>query len=202
MNKEVVIIGGGVCGGLVSSGLTALLPYSESPIINLAVAGASAFGATRVKGASTKDNLLKGALVGSTLTQVAISIKKIATKNLSARLIGDGKATQFMKGAVGLACPYEDGLNGAFMGGDGHVYQYDENGLNGTYIDEAGNIFQENGLNGTFTDEYGNVFQVQDGLHGALEDELYQNGLQGAEEYVYGEDGLHGAEEDLYNEIY
>jgi hypothetical protein len=188
MNKEVVIIGGGVIGGVVSNGLTALFPSSENPIINLAIAGASAFGVTRVKGTSTNANLLKGALIGSTLAQVAITVKKIATKSLSARLTGDGKATQFM--------------NGTFMGGDGHVYQYDENGLNGTYIDEAGNIFQENGLNGTFTDEHGNVYEMQDGLHGALEDELYQDGLHGIEEYVYGEDGLHGAEEDLYNEIY
>lgn len=202
MNKDVVIIGGGVFGGVVSNGLTSLFPNSESPVINLVLAGASAFGVTRVKGTSTKDNLLKGALIGSTLAQVAISVKKIATKSLSARLTGDSKATQFMKGAVGLACPFENGLNGTFMGGDGQVYQYDENGLNGTYIDEAGNIFQENGLNGTFTDENGNVYEMQDGLHGALEDELYEDGLHGVEDYVYGEDGLHGAEEDLYNEIY
>jgi hypothetical protein len=202
MNKEVILIGGGVMGGVVSNGLTALLPASESPIINLALAGVSAFGVTKVKGTTTKDNLLKGALIGSALVQAMTGIKKIATKSLSARLTGDGKATQFMKGAVGLACPFEEGLNGTFMGGDGHVYQYDESGLNGTYMDEAGNIFEENGLNGTFTDEHGNVFEVEDGLHGALEDELYQDGLHGAEDYIYGEDGLHGAEEDLYNEIY
>ena len=186
MNKEVVIIGGGVVGGVVSNGLTALLPASESPIINLALAGISAFGVTKVKGVTTKDNLLKGALLGSALVQAMTGISKIATKSLSARLTGDGKATQFMKGAVGLACPFEvNGLNGTFMGGDGNVYQYDENGLNGTFMDENGN-----------------VFEMQDGLQGALEDELYKDGLHGAEEEVYGEDGLHGAEEDLYNEIY
>lgn len=201
MNKEVILIGGGVMGGVVSNGLTALLPPSESPIINLALAGVSAFGVTKVKGTTTKDNLLKGALIGSALVQAMTGIKKIATKSLSARLTGDGKATQFMKGAVGLACPFEEGLNGAFMGGDGQIYQYDESGLNGTYMDEAGNIFEENGLHGTYTDQYGNVFE-EDGLHGALEDELYEDGLHGAEEDIYGEDGLHGAEEDLYNEIY
>jgi hypothetical protein len=185
MNKEVILIGGGVVGGVVSNGLTALLPASESPIINLALAGVSAFGVTKVKGTTTKDNLLKGALIGSALVQAMTGIKKIATKSLSARLTGDGKATQFMKGAVGLACPFEEGLNGTFMGGDGHVYQYDEGGLNGTFMDE-----------------HGNVFELQDGLQGALEDELYEDGLHGAEEDIYGEDGLHGAEEDLYNEIY
>ncbi|MFV5689076.1 hypothetical protein ACM55M_10680 [Flavobacterium sp. ZT3R25] len=189
MNKEVAIIGGGVVGGALSNGVSTLLPQSESPIINLVFAGASAFGATKVRGTTTKDNLLKGALMGSAVVQALTGIKKIADKSLSARLTGDGKATQFMKGAVGLACPYDEGLNGTFMGGDGQIYQYDENGLNGTFIDEAGNVFEMN-----------------NGLNGMLEDELYDNGLHGAESDVYGmedEHGLNGIEEEeLYSEIY
>jgi hypothetical protein len=189
MNKEVAIIGGGVVGGAVSNGVSTLLPQSESPIINIVLAGASAFGATKVRGTSTKDNLLKGALMGSAVVQALTGIKKIADKSLSTRLTGDSKATRFIKGAVGLACPCDEGLQGTFMGGDGQIYQYDENGLNGTFIDEAGNVFEMN-----------------NGLNGALEDELYDNGLQGPEANIYGmedESGLNGSdEEDLYSELY
>ena len=65
---------------------------------------------------------------------------------------------------------------------------------------------EQNGLNGTFIDEAGNVFEMDNGLNGMLEDELYDNGLHGAESDVYGmedEHGLTGAEEEeLYSEIY
>jgi hypothetical protein len=175
MNKEVVTIGGAVLGGMVSNGVGTLLPQSESPIMNLVLAGASAFGATKVSGLSTKDNALRGALIGSAVVQALIAVKKISSKSLDSKLAGAGKPTMFMRGAVGLGCPDEGGLQGALMGADGNVYEYDESGLAGTFMDENGNVFQQ-----------------ADGLNGAEED-IY--GLQGAEEEIY---GLQGAEEELY----
>jgi hypothetical protein len=190
MNKEVVVIGGGIVGGMLSNGASTLLPQSESPIMNIVLAAASAFGATKVSGTSTKDNLLRGALMGSTVIQALIAVKKVSEKSLSSKFTGTGKGAMFAKGAFGLACPCdENGLNGQFMGGDGHVYEYDEQGLSGTFIDEAGNVFhQEDGLSGAFDE----VYTDEEGLHGAEAD-------------VYGEEehGLNGAEEDaLYQELY
>lgn len=213
MNKEVTIIGGAIIGGAVSNGVSALLPQSDSPLLNIVVAGASGFGATKVRGTSTKDNLLKGALLGSAVVQVLTAIKKISEKNFASKLTGDGKAIQFAKGAMGLACPFDEGgLNGVFMGADGQMYERDETGLHGTYMDEHGNVFEDNGLNGAeetvYVDEFGNVI---DGLHGAEEvvyvDEFGNviDGLHGAESDIYGiedEHGLHGAEDDLYEDIY
>lgn len=207
MNKEVAIIGGGIIGGAVSNGVSTLLPQTDSPIMNIVIAGASGFGATKVHGNSTKDNLLKGALLGSCFVQALTAIKKFADKNLSSKLTGVGKGTQFFRGAVGLGCPCEEsGLAGAFMGADGEVYQYDETGLNGTVMDEAGNIFEvQDGLQGVYQDENGNLFS--DGLNGVL-DEVYDlpdDGLHGAEDDVYGiedEPGLNGIEDTLYEEIY
>jgi hypothetical protein len=189
MNKQVTIITGGVVGGMLSNGITSLLPQSDSPIVNLAFAGVSIFGATKVEGNTTKHNLLQGSLMGSAVVQTLIAVKKLSEKHLAARLTSESKATAFIKGATGLGCPSEIGLQGAFMGADGQIYQYDSTGLSGTYMDEAGNLFESN-----------------DGLNGVL-DEVYdidENGLNGAEDDIYGEDetGLNGIEEDLYNEIY
>ncbi len=179
MNKEVVTIGGAVLGGMVSNGVGTLLPQSESPIMNLVLAGASVFGVTKVSGTSTKDNALRGALMGSAVVQALIAVKKISSKSLDTKLAGTSKPTMFMRGAVGLGCPDEGGLHGEFhgglMGADGNVYEYDESGLHGTFMDENGNVFQQ-----------------ADGLNGAEED-IY--GLQGVEEEIY---GLQGAEEELY----
>ncbi|MFV8347273.1 hypothetical protein [Flavobacterium sp. ZB4P13] len=175
MNKEVVIIGGGILGGMVSNGASTLLPQSESPLLNIAVAGASIFGATKVTGTTTKANLLKGALVGSAIVQALIAVKKLSTKSLGDKFAGTGKTSLFAKGAFGLACPYEDGgLNGQFMGADGNVYEMDESGLSGTFMDENGN-----------------VFEAADGLNGA--DSIY-----GQEEEL----GLNGAESELEAELY
>ena len=187
MNKEVVIFGGGVLGGMVSNGATALLPQSDSPLMNVALAGISLFGATKVNGVTTKSNLLRGSLLGSALVQTFLAVKKLSASHLTTQLEGTGKASMFAKAAVGLGCACDEGLNGQFMGGDGNVYEYDESGLNGQYIDEAGNIFEmaENGLNGQFTDAEGNIYQIEDGLNGASE--------------VYGEEeGLSGIYEELY----
>ena len=167
MNKEVVIIGGGILGGMVSNGASTLLPQSESPLLNIGIAGASIFGVTKVKGTTTKDNLLKGALIGSALVQSLMAVQKIANKYFAPKITGTGKVARFAKGAMGLACPHnESGLNGHFMGADGNIYQIDETG----------------GLNGLFMDEAGNVFEMdEEQLNGAIEDELYQqNGLKGA----------------------
>lgn len=166
MNKEVVIIGGAVAGGMVSNGISVLLPQSDSPIINFALAGASAFAVTKVTGTTTKDNLLKGALIGSAVVQALIGVKKVSDAHLGDKLTGTGKLTTFGKGALGLACPCEDGgLNGQFMGSDGQVYEIDENA----------------GLGGTFMDENGNLFELAEdaGLNGALEDEIFNAGLNG-----------------------
>lgn len=177
MNKEVVIIGGGILGGMVSNGASTLLPQSESPVLNIVLAAASVFGATKVSGSSTKDNLLKGALVGSAIVQALIAVKKFSDKNLGTAITGTGKVSLFAKGAVGLACPHnEGGLNGQFMGADGHVYEVDESGLSGTFMDEHGNVFEQ-----------------------------AADGLQGAEAHIYGQDdesGLNGAEEALEAELY
>lgn len=176
MNKEVVIIGGGILGGMVSNGASTLLPQSENPVLNIVLAGASVFGATKVSGSSTKDNLLKGALVGSAIVQALIAVKKISEKHLGTKITGTGKASLFAKGAVGLACPFEQGgLNGQFMGADGHVYELDQEGLSGTFMDENGNVFE----------------QADGGLHGA--------------DSIYGQDdvlGLNGADDALEAELY
>jgi hypothetical protein len=188
MNKEVVIIGGGILGGMMSNGVSTLLPQSDSPLLNLVFAGASAFGATKVNGTSTKDNLLRGSLMGSAVVQALLAVKKVADKHLSSKLTGTGKGTLFAKGAIGLACPFDEGLNGQFMGGDGHVYEIDEQGLNGTFMDEAGN-----------------VFHTEEGLNGSEQEYLDEDGLHGAESDVYGEDehGLNGSDEEaLYSELY
>ncbi|KLT67924.1 hypothetical protein [Flavobacterium sp. ABG] len=205
MNKEVVVIGGGIVGGMLSNGASTLLPQSENPLMNLVLAGVSAFGATKVSGINTKDNLLRGALIGSAVVQTLIAVRKVSEKHLSSKFTGTGKGSLFAKGVVGLACPDGEGLNGQFMGGDGHIYEYDEQGLNGTFIDEAGNIFHDEGLNGSFIDEEGNIFH-DGGLNGEYE-ELYeeQDGLNGAEADVYGEEdhGLNGVNEhELYEELY
>jgi hypothetical protein len=165
MNKEVVTIGGAVLGGMVSNGVGTLLPQSENPIMNIVLAGASAFGATKVSGSTTKDNMLKGALIGSAVVQTLIAVKKLSATALDSKLSGTSKPTLFMRGAVGLGCPDESGLHGALMGADGNVYEYDETGLHGTFMDE-----------------HGNVFEQSEGLHGAEED-IY--GLHGAEEELY-----------------
>ncbi|MFH7013119.1 hypothetical protein ACHRV5_14725 [Flavobacterium sp. FlaQc-52] len=188
MNKEVVVIGGGIVGGMLSNGASTLLPQSENPLMNLVLAGVSAFGATKVSGINTKDNLLRGALIGSAVVQTLIAVRKVSEKHLSSKFTGTGKGSLFAKGVVGLACPDGEGLNGQFMGGDGHIYEYDEQGLNGTFIDEAGNIFHDEGLNG----EYEELYEEQDGLNGAEAD-------------VYGEEdhGLNGVNEhELYEELY
>lgn len=175
MNKEVVTIGGGIIGGMVSNGVSTLLPQSESPVLNIVVAGASVFGATKVKGTTTKDNMLKGALIGSAIVQALIAVKKISQKSLASKITGTGNASLFAKGAVGLGCP-DEGLHGQFMGADGHVYELDETGLSGTFMDENGNVFETaDGLNGAEAHIYGQEEEL--GLNGvdeALEAELYQ----------------------------
>lgn len=205
MNKEVVIIGGGVLGGMVSNGASTLLPASDSPIMNIALAGVSIFGATKVSGTTTKANLLKGALMGSAVVQILLAVKKVSAQNLGTSLSGTSKFSQFAKGAVGLGCPDESGLSGQFVGADGQLYQFDEQGLNGQFVGADGQLYQydEQGLNGQFMDEAGNVFElVDDGLHGAEEALYLENGLNGAEE-IYGEEkGLNAPETEIYNELY
>lgn len=170
MNKEVVIIGGGILGGMVSNGASTLLPQSDSPILNVVLAGVSAFGVTKVSGTTTKDNLLKGALMGSAIVQTLIAVKKFSDKNLGTAITGTGKASLFAKGAFGLACPHDEGgLNGQFMGADGHVYELDDTGLSGTFMDENGNVFEE-GLNGPEDDIYGQEDEA--GLQGTYDDDL------------------------------
>lgn len=187
MNKEVIIIGGGVIGGMVSNGASTLLPASDSPLLNIAIAGASIFGVTKVNGTTTKANLLKGALMGSAVVQILLAVKKVSAKNFSSSLSGTSKISQFAKGAVGLGCPLDNGLNGQFVGADGQLYEYDEQGLNGQFMDENGNVFEV----------------VDDGLHGVEEDLYREEGLHGAAD-VYGEEenGLHGAETAIYDELY
>ncbi|RUT67723.1 hypothetical protein D0817_24790 [Flavobacterium cupreum] len=205
MNKEVVIIGGGVLGGMVSNGATTLLPASESPIMNMGLAAVSIFGVTKVTGTTTKSNLIKGALIGSAIVQVLLAVKKVSAKTFPTALSGTSKFAQFAQGAVGLGCPDQSGLHGQFVGADGQIYQYDEPGLNGQFVGADGQIYQydEGGLNGQFMDEAGNVFELaDDGLHGAEEALYLEDGLHGAEQ-IYGEEsGLNAPETEIYNELY
>ncbi|PWA09521.1 hypothetical protein [Flavobacterium laiguense] len=175
MNKEVVTIGGAVLGGMVSNGVSTLLPQNpNSGFINAVIAGVSVFGATKVSGTGTKENLLRGALMGSALAQVSIILKKAGTKYYAQKPEATSKADLFTKGVLGLGCPDEGGLHGGLMGADGNVYEYDESGLHGTFMDENGNVFEQ-----------------ADGLHGA-EEEIY--GLQGAEDELYGLQGEYDGE--------
>ncbi len=173
MNKEVVIIGGGILGGMVSNGASTLLPQSESPLLNIGIAGVSIFGVTKVKGISTKDNLLKGALIGSAIAQSLVAVQKIANKYFAPKITSTSKMASFAKGAMGLAGSYEEsGLNAQFMGADGEIYEVDETGLNGMFMDEAGNVFEmadDQGLEGALEELYPN-----NGLNGpTVLDELY-----------------------------
>jgi hypothetical protein len=176
MNKEVVTFGGAVIGGLASAQINAMVPQKpDSGLMNIVTAGAAVFGATKVSGTGTKENLLRGALMGVGLSQLFIVARKAVAKHYAGKEGELSKKDIMVKRSVGLGCPDEGGLQGGLMGTDGNVYEYDESGLAGTFMDENGNVFQQ-----------------ADGLNG-VEEDIY--GLQGAEEEIY---GLQGAEEELY----
>lgn len=197
MNKEATLVLGSMGGGLVAQGVNSLYTPTENPLLNIVQAVGFGFGATKVTGTDTKAHALRGALMGASLVNGLVAIKKFADKNISAKLTGDSKPTAFVRGALGLNGAeeeyYEDGLNAVFVGADGQMYEADPAGLNGTYMDEAGNVF-EDGLNGSDFDN--------DGLNGVLED-VY--GLNAGVESIYGldeENGLNGSDEELYEELY
>ena len=216
MNTQVAYISGGVLGGVVSNGIASFFPkdaqQNTNPIYDLIGAAIYGFGATKVTGTDTKYNMLKGALVVSAAVSALKALKSFSEKNLSSKLQGTGAVQKFMKGAVGLGCPCTEGLNGSFVGADGQLYAFDDSGLSGTFVDEAGNIFQsQNGLNAPMVDEFGTLYD--DGLNGEFIDEIghvYSDGLNGEEEGLNGEEAFVYAQSDdfgltgesVYTELY
>jgi hypothetical protein len=183
MNKDLILIGGGVLGGATSRGIAGVFPATANPkIVHGLLAVGMGFGATKVNGSSTQAQLLKGALIGGAVVKGLDFIKSMVegTATASKLLASDSKMNQFLKGATGLGCPMDDGgLNAVMMGSDGRYYQYDESGLQGTYIDESGNVHQmDDGLGAgqemMYLDESGNVVGLgypseEEGLYGAQE---------------------------------
>ncbi|WP_394760301.1 hypothetical protein [Flavobacterium sp.] len=187
MNKELVMIGGGVTGGALSNGIAGLFPTTTNPmLVNAGMALATGFGITKITGTDGKSQFLRSMLIGATIIRGIGFVKNVFEKaGIASKLSAPTKVNQFLLGATGLGCPH-DGLAGTFRGADGQLYEYDESGLAGTFMDEDGNIHEiADGLNAVYVDEDGNVV---DGLNGYEEDA----GLFG---YDDDEDGLYGVEE-------
>jgi hypothetical protein len=192
MNKDLILIGGGVLGGATSRGIAGVFPATANPkIVHGLLAVGMGFGASKVNGSSTQAQLLKGALLGGAVVKGLDFIKAMleGTPTAAKLQASDSKVNQFLKSATGLGCAMDDGgLNAVMLGSDGKYYQYDESGLQGTYIDESGNVHQiAEGLNATnemvYYDEQGNVM----GLGYPEEEEMLsgyheQEGLYGSEE--------------------
>ena len=187
MNKELVMIGGGVSGGALSNGIAGLFPATANPmLVNAGMAIATGFGITKVTGTDGKSQFLRSMLIGATIVRGIGFVKNVFEKTgVASKLTAPTKVNQFLLGATGLGCPH-DGLAGTFTGADGQLYEYDESGLAGTFMDEDGNIHEiANGLNAGYVDEFGNPV---DGLNGYEE----EAGLFGSED----EDGLYGYEDE------
>jgi hypothetical protein len=156
MNQELKQIGLGLGGVIIARAISGLIPASKNPaLIKIAFAGASGFGAYKVDNAD-----VKALLVGASIGMGADALKMFAEKSeaLQEKKAKGGTLNNVIVSAVGLGSPAdmeeEFGLNGMVQGNDGVWYEVDETGLQGTYMDENGNVF-ENGLNATYVDEYG-----------------------------------------------
>jgi len=206
MNQELKQIGLGLGGVILARAISGLIPASKNPaLIKIAFAGASGFGAYKVDNAD-----VKALLVGASIGMGADAIKVFAEKSeaLQQKKATGGTLNNMISSAVGLGSPAdmeeEFGLNGMVQGNDGVWYEVDETGLQGTYIDENGNVF-ENGLNATYVDEYGNV--VEDGLGATYVDEygnVVEDGLGATYVDEYGnvvEDGLGATYVDEYGNV-
>lgn len=188
MKTELALIIGGITGGMLSNGVNTILPEKaqDNALTHVVLAGASGFAYTKVKGTDSKDNMLRGALMGMTITEGIKAIRLVSNKSLDGKLTATNKTTAFTRGFLGLAGAEEElyALNGGcenayLQGADGELYTYDETGLAGTYMDEAGQVF-EDGLN-------------------APED-LYDEvaSLNAPEDLYDGMASLNGVDDDLY----
>jgi hypothetical protein len=214
MNKEVILISGGVLGGLTSRGIAGVFPATANPkIVHGLLAVGMGFGATKVNGTTTQAQFLKGALLGGAVVKGLDFIKAMLEGTATAAKLqaSDSKINLFFKGATGLGCPMDDGGLGAVMlGSDGKYYQYDQSGLQGTYIDESGMVHQiADGLNAgnetMYYDQAGNLHQMNDGLNAGEQMMYYDQagnpiglGYPYQEEMLNGydeRDGLYGSEE-------
>lgn len=191
MNKEVKQIGLGILGGMVVRGVGGVFPATTNPkIVHGGLAIVSGFGAYKVTNPDLKAFLMGGAIIkGIDLLKSVFSATPTA-QSLSAKT---DMMSNFLKSATGLGCPADDnGLNAVMLGSDGKYYEYDETGLQGTFIDENGQVIHiEDGLNSAYVDENGQVVYV-DGLNG-YEDED-DDGLNGADEEEY---ALMGADDEF-----
>ncbi len=178
MNKELVMIGGGVSGGAVSNGLVGLFPATANQmLVNGGMALAAGFGITKISGTDAKSNFLRSALIGATIVRGIALVKNVFEKTgVAAKLTAPTKVNQFLLGATGLGCPYDAALNGMFVDQDGNEHYID--GLNAMYIDENGN--EVHALNG---------YEEEAGLFGFDDDQ--DDALNGYEE----EAGLYGVSE-------
>lgn len=189
MKTELALIIGGITGSMLANGVNTLLPVNaqENALTHVALATASGFAYTKVTGTDSKDNVLRGALLGATISEGVKAIRLISTKSLDGKLTSANKATAFTRGFLGLNASEEElyALNGGeeayLQGADGQLYAYDETGLSGTYMDEAGQIF-EDGLNGgeDLYDEVASLNAPEDlydemASLNASEDELYED---------------------------
>ncbi|WP_395077746.1 hypothetical protein [Flavobacterium sp.] len=192
MNKDLMLISGGVLGGATSRGIAGVFPATANPkIVHGLLALGMGFGATKVNGTSAQAQLLKGALIGGAVVKGLDLIKAMIEGTAIANKItgSDSKMNSFLRSATGLGCPMDrGGLNAVMLGSDGNYYQYDQSGLQGTYLDESGMVHQiTDGLNAgeemVYYDQQGNVV----GLGYADEEEM----LNGYDE----QEGLYGADE-------
>ena len=197
MNKELIMIGGGVTGGALSNGIAGLFPATTNPmLVNGGLALATGFGITKATGTDAKSQFLRSMLIGATIIRGIGFVKNVFEKTgVVSKLSAPTKVNQFLLGATGLGCP-QDGLNGTFRGADGQLYEYDQSGLAGTFMDEDGNVHEiADGLNAVYLDHEGNIdnglngYEEEAGLFGYDDD---QDGLNGYEE----QDGLNGIGEN------
>lgn len=191
MKTNIALIVGGILGGMAANGVTSILPANaqENAFVHGGLSLASGFAYTKVEGNDSKDNVLRGALLGTAIVEGLKTIRIISNKSLDSKLTSTNKATTFTRGFLGLNAPedlYDEmaGLNGGeyLMGADGELYQIDATGLSGVYMDEAGNVFE-------------------DGLHGA--EDLYEEVASlNAPDDLYDEmASLNGADAELYEEV-
>ena len=170
MNKEIKQVGLGMLGGVAVRGVGGIFPTTTNPrIVHGVLFLAAALGAWKIDNPDAKS-----ALMGATVVKGLDLAKSVFETTPTAQTLAakTDKMSAFLRSAAGLGCPADDnGLNAVMLGSDGKYYQYDESGLQGTFIDENGQVIQVDGLN---------AYADNDGLFASSdEDPVY--GLLGVE---------------------
>ncbi len=107
VSYNALSLGGAIAGGALSNGLMTFVPAEQVLLARSGIAVVGLAGAASIKGKTSADNLVKGALLGLSIAQGVALVKKYAGDQIT--IDENSTASQkFVAGAVGLGCPNDN----------------------------------------------------------------------------------------------